>query len=586
MAFFPEPDAGTAKAGAWDCRARQGLVLVAFGVAAWAVFAHLGDFPLLAPDEGRNAEVAREMREQGAWLVPTYNGAVYLDKPAFFFKIVALSLALLGESEIAARLPSALFGFGLLLMLYGFCRRAYGELTAALAVAIVAATPLYMAFARIVIFDMTLAFFVSGSVFLAFMAEEWEGRARALGHGAAALMGGIATLVKGPVGFVIPLLVMTVYLWSEGRGDAIKRLFAPRNGALFLAVVLPWFLGLSLVHPDFPYYGIVKESLARFATGEFHRTQPFYFYGLVIAGGGFAWSLLLPEALAAAWRARRGWLAADRLFMVWALVVVGFFSLSQSKLPGYVLTALVALGALNARVFARALEDAGSRAARIVAHGSLALALVAAAAALVALALDLEPAWIPGLRLKPPLREAFGPVLPTLAASLGGVALLAGLAYRLRNPRWALAAFLIAPLLLVTADFELLPRHAALKSGYGLAERLLPSLSPDTELACLNCLPNGVPFYLKRLVTVISDQGKEFTSNYLQFSLARGGPRPERLVPAAELSRWLASRDHPTLLLGRSDQRPRLAEIAARYRAELRELGYGYWAVPLPPTAR
>src|SRR5437899_810917 len=99
------------------------LSTFAFLLAAILIFAKLGALPLLQPDEGRNAEIAREMNQSGAWLVPTYNGLPYLDKPSFYFKTVALSFALLGETETAARLSSALFGFALLMMTFAFCRR-------------------------------------------------------------------------------------------------------------------------------------------------------------------------------------------------------------------------------------------------------------------------------------------------------------------------------------------------------------------------------------------------------------------------------------------------------------------------------
>src|SRR5215475_1325946 len=131
----------------------------------------LGYLPLLVPDEGRNAEVAREMKESGAWLVPTYDGADYLDKPAFFFKAVALSLAMFGNTETAARIPSAAAGVGLVLLVFAFCRKVHGTRCALLAAIVVATTPLYVAFARTVIFDIALAFFTCSAIFCGYLAE-------------------------------------------------------------------------------------------------------------------------------------------------------------------------------------------------------------------------------------------------------------------------------------------------------------------------------------------------------------------------------------------------------------------------------
>jgi hypothetical protein len=108
-------------------------VLLALAVVWFALFFRLGHLPLLQPDEGRNAEVAREMKESGAWLSPSYDGIAYLDKPAFYFKAVALSLAAFGNNETAARLPSAVFGLATLALAFGFCRRVYGARCAGMA---------------------------------------------------------------------------------------------------------------------------------------------------------------------------------------------------------------------------------------------------------------------------------------------------------------------------------------------------------------------------------------------------------------------------------------------------------------------
>jgi len=151
---------------------------VAFAFAAACVFCGLGSWALLNPDEGRNAGVALEMQRAGAWLVPLYNGIPYLDKPAFYFRTVAISLAVFGRSETAARIPSALFGFALLAMVYAFCRREYGWRTGALAMTVLATTPMFIGLARMVIFDMALALAIWASLFAAFVAEEKSSAAR------------------------------------------------------------------------------------------------------------------------------------------------------------------------------------------------------------------------------------------------------------------------------------------------------------------------------------------------------------------------------------------------------------------------
>ena len=559
------------------------VLVFSFILCAYMLFWRLGGLALISPDEGRNAEVAREMSQSHAWLVPTYNGLVYLDKPSFYFKTIALSFSLFGESEGVARLSSAFFGFSLLVVVFLFCRRVYDQRTATLAILILATTPLYIAFSRFVIFDMTLAFFVSSAIFACFMAEECEAKLRIRWYLIGALAAGIATVIKGPVGFIVPTLVVAIFNGVEGRLGVMKHAFALRNWAVFFAVVLPWFVGLSLLRPDFPYYGIMRESIARFTTTEFHRTQPFYYYAPIIAGTFFAWSLLLPESIAAAWRERKRWSRADRLLVIWAIVVVLFFSISQSKLPGYILTAVMALGILTARVIALALSNSNGRAARILWHGTIPLLLLSSIAALLIIIIAVNPEILKSrLSSKPEVFDLVIPTLLPLALSLSIVALLSAIALWTRNTRLIFAAFISFPLLLLTVNFDVLSLYAQSRSSRSLAEKIPSTLPPETELVCMECLPHGLPFYLKRLITVLSSDGKELTSNYVLFTLNSAKPWPEGVVPIGQWHQWLSTRTHPVYLLADKNHLTVLESIALERGVEIVELDSKYRAVLLP----
>ena len=565
-------------------RRLQPLLLTAITVAAVCCLARLGTLPLIQPDEGRNAEVAREMDARGAWLVPTYDGLPYLDKPAFYFRLVGLSMAALGDNETAARLPGALAAVGVLTLVYLFARRSYGGRAAAFAVLVVGTTPLVIAFARIVIFDMLLALFVIAAVFAGYVAEEQEGSARRRWYLLGAACAGIGTLVKGPVGFLLPALVLAAFHLLDRRPAAIRRLLAPLNLLVFLAIVLPWFLGVSHQRPDFPYYGLVEESLHRFTSPQFHRSAPFWYYVPVIAGVFFPWSILLPESAVAAWRARVRWPRADRLLVSWVLVAVVFFSISQSKLPGYVLTAVVALGILVARVLDLACEHPEGRARRLVIRGAIALAVIAAVGAvLLALALKGQGALPVLLHLGGGDVQRLGPATGPLLWVLAILALAAALAGWRRDVRIASAAFALPPLLLLTIAFGGARAYAEASSARQLALRL-PALPPATEVACLQCLPNGLPFYLRRTVTIITRDGSETTSNYVVFMLKRVTPWPDQVVPVSSLASWLAGRPTPVYLLADAGGRARLDSIAAPRAAGVTQLTDGWWGVLLPPA--
>jgi len=561
------------------------LPFAAFAVAAVCLFGRLGSLPLVQPDEGRNAEVAREMKDAGTWLVPTYDGLPYLDKPAFYFRAVALSMTAFGENETAARLPAALAALALLALVYAFCRRAWGERAAGLAVLVVGTTPLVVAFARIVIFDMMLALFVVGAIVAGYHAEEVDGPARSRWYLAATACSALAVLVKGPVGLLLPLLVLVAFNLLDRNRAALRRLFAPGNQLLFLAIVLPWFFGLALRRHDFPYYGLVEESLHRFTTSAFHRTAPFWYYAPVVVAVLFPWSVLLPESAVAAWRARARWTRADRLLIAWSAVVVLFFSISQSKLPGYVLTAVIALGMLTARVLDLAFAAPDGRARRLVLRGALALAVLAAAGAALLAAGRATPGGLTALlhvhggdleRLAP----ASGPLLWSLAA----LAVVAAAAHWRRDLWLVSAAFALPPVLLVTVAFGGARAYAEADSARALARRM-PPLAAGTDLACLECLPNGLPFYLKRTIVLITRDGSESSSNYVMFLLRRSSAWPDGVVRRSNLGQWLAWRTRPVFLLADDRHEPALDSISAHASGTIGAVAPGWWGALLPPAA-
>jgi 4-amino-4-deoxy-L-arabinose transferase-like glycosyltransferase len=545
----------------------------------------LGYLPLLSPDEGRNAEIAREMKESGAWLVPTYDGAARLDKPAFFFKAVALSLAVFGNTEAAARLPSAAAGVGLTLLVFAFCRRVHGTRCGLLAVIVIATTPLFVANARTVVLDMMLALFVCGAIFAGYLAELKEGPARRNWYLAGAALGGLATLVKGPVGFLIPALVLLVFNRLEGRVGAWRRLLSPWNILVVLGVALPWFIALCVRHPDFLQYGLVEESFKRFTSSKrFGRSEPFYFYVPIVAVMFLPWSLLLPEAIWMTWKERWPKHSADRLCLVWAVVVVVFFSISQSKLPGYILSVTVAGGILVARVLESALTTPEGRAGGLVRRATAALAglclVVAAVAAL---------AGVPHMQaLAKPLRisvDEAGGLYRAAVPVMVGLGCFAGLgvfAFRRRGVPLCFLCLALFPQVFGHTSFGVFSGIFEARSARRLADKCA-ALPATTELACLECFPNGLSFYLGRTLTVFSRNCRELSSNYIVYSIGKSGKWPEKVIPLSELDGWLKSREGPVCLIAPSGRRERLAAIAEAGGAKVEALSAAYLAVKLGP---
>ena len=559
--------------------------IAAVAVSGLMLLWRLGGYPLVQPDEGRNAEIAREMEVSGSWLIPTLNGIPYLDKPALYFKSVGLSMDLLGNSEWAARLPSALFGLATLGLVFAICKREYTTARAATAVIIVATSPLYVMYSRLVIFDMALTFFVTAAVLAGFCAEMFPGFVRWRWHAAGAAAAGLGTLVKGPVGFVEPTLVLIVFFLLERRRDALRRLFAPLNLLIFSAIVLPWFVGVTYRFPDFPYYGVVQESILRYMTDEFNRNQPVYFYPVVLVAGFFPWSLLLLDSLSRAWRAYTRLASLERISLLWIAVIVVFFSLSHSKLPGYLLVVVAPVALLASRCFDSTSNEPSFGAPTLIRRTSLALAILcvgsAAAFALAVVGLRHQAAQLDTM-----LIEELTQRWVFIAGALGLLAILAMGAWRTESARAALVAFAALPLLLMIVGFGPWVREAERRSARSLATAV-DSRAAGAEIVCVRCFPTSLPFYLGRTITVVSEIGNEITSNYIPFALERGAAWPRGLIRGRDLNARVASRRQPLFLLAddslaQDSGRPELEALARAYDARVEAVAPGYVGVLLP----
>src|SRR5881628_4004965 len=232
------------------------LVLLAAVALGW----NLNGYRLFDPDEGRNAEVAREMAHSNGYVVPHLDGLPYLDKPIVYFVAAAAMMELLGPTEAAARLPAYLATLATIALLVWFARRRWGERGGWIAGLAYATMVLPLAYARTAIFDSTLTLCTTAAILFFF-----EGRAIAAW---AAL--GVATLTKGPI--ALALVLFAVVPHALATGSPVRRLFPWRGLAVFALVTLPWFLAVTLRHPEFPSYVFVRETFQRMTTSSFHRT--------------------------------------------------------------------------------------------------------------------------------------------------------------------------------------------------------------------------------------------------------------------------------------------------------------------------
>lgn len=332
------------------------LLLLALG--ALLLLLGLGAYPLWDPGEGRSALVAREMADAGRWLVPLLYGNPYYHKPAPFFALLRAFQAVLGESELALRLPSALATLATAVLLRRFARARAGRGTALAAGVIYLTSPEVVALGRFCNFDATLSLCVTWAT-TAWLS--WLDDRRATPWNAWAAMG-CGVLVKGPVAIVLPVLVATLSAWRRGVVLEAVRAARPLRGTLLVTLlVLPWLGPALIADPEYVRTFLVRHNLERYASSDFaHVRGPLYFVPAVFAGF-FPWSLLLPAAARAVrWRGP----AADAA--IWAGSVIGFFTLGQAKLATYVLPAFPALSLWLAIALAEARRAPEPRIARLV----------------------------------------------------------------------------------------------------------------------------------------------------------------------------------------------------------------------------
>lgn len=320
-------------------------------LAAWLV-ATLGVRPLLLPDEGRYANVAREML-RGDWLVPTLNGLPFFHKPPLFYWLDIAAMQVAGITPFAARFGSLVGAWVMGATLYLAMRRWHGARSAAVGLLLSATCPLFFLAGQYANHDMLVGGLI-GAAILAFAravdvaqgGPGWAGARVSLRWLVAAwAVCGLAMLAKGLIGIVLPALVIGPWLLARGRWRQMLKLLNPLGLAAFAIVALPWFFAMQSRYPGFNDYFFMEQHFRRFAQTDFNNVRPFWFFVVVLPLATLPWSAWLPAALRRA-RSERG--AVIGLYVWWVVAIVGFFSLPSSKLIGYVLPALAPWCALLA----------------------------------------------------------------------------------------------------------------------------------------------------------------------------------------------------------------------------------------------
>lgn len=336
------------------------LILTAFYVS---YFRHLGALGFVGPDEPRYAWVAREMAESGDWVTPRLYGKPWFEKPVLYYWGAALAFKLFGVSEVSARLPSAISALFATLALAWLAWRAYGIKTARFLLVMLPLTVAMIGFSHAAAPDMPFAglltlVMISAAVVLGLSKGPTTiSQAPILRPNIAPLIAfgfflGAASLAKGPAAII--LAGGAIFLWALGTKrwlDAFP-LTHPIVIIVFCATALPWYVLCAWRNPDFLRIFILEHNFARFLTPVFQHVHPFWYFVPVIFLGVLPWTLLFSVIVRNAarnYRAATPFASLGYFAGCWALFPIIFFSLSSSKLPGYVLPSVPALVLIFAR---------------------------------------------------------------------------------------------------------------------------------------------------------------------------------------------------------------------------------------------
>jgi 4-amino-4-deoxy-L-arabinose transferase-like glycosyltransferase len=469
-------------------------VLAAFITVIW--LATLAARPLFNPDEGRYAEIPREMLSGGDWVVPHLNGLAYIEKPPLQYWATALTYRLLGTSAFAARLYSAITALATILLLWLAARRLWSAETAWRAAAVLSAMFIFVVLGQMLTLDMSLTFYMTLSLAAFLLAQQaTQPRQWMILAWAATALG---VLTKGLVAAAIPVAVLILYSAYARDFAPWRRLHAAWGLPLFLCITVPWHWLAQRRLPDFLQFFFVHEHLARYLTPIADRQEPWWFFGAVFLAGSMPWTLSALRVLAGGWRRSAAGAAGKfqpTVFLwIWVMFIGVFFSLSDSKLMPYILPVMPAVALLIAVLPAQTLK-----------RDFLFTAVLTLIAGLGLAAASLN--W-PSVIASSDRSEYFLP----LARPLGQIALLLTvsgafvLAQRSRDATRA-GVFLgvgwcLAWLLLARAAGLLAPVF----SGVDLAAP--PAADRNLPLYSIATYDQSLTFYLRRTVTLVEYRGE------------------------------------------------------------------------------
>lgn len=489
--------------------------------------------PMLDPDEGRYAEIPREMVTTGNWITPRLDGLKYFEKPALQYWATAAIYSVVGLSNWSSRLWTVLLGFACLPMIYAWVARLYDRRSALASVVLLALSPYFGIVGHLDLLDAGFTFWMCATVFAFTRGQCAPPGSRSernwvlLSWALAAL----AILSKGIVVFVLDGGTLILYSILERDLRPWRRMHFALGIPILLALAAPWFVVVSLRNPDFAPYFFIHEHFQRFLTTEAHRVEPWWYFLPLLAIGAFPWLVPLGRASLAAWREP----ASDfqfkplKFLLLFSVLTVVFFSISDSKLATYILPIFPPLAAFTGVAIVGRPGFLG-RTTRAAAG----LALFVAGGLLIYS--RHRNGMIPGQAVDWAIAAAVASLVAAVASwrrwdgltGLGSGEPAAGVGRSL-----AVALLFVFVWQALLCEYTVIPPS---RSAYALVQAVAPQVHPGTTLYSVGQYRQTIPPYLGRKLILVGYAGE------LHFGEMRQ-PGLEQATPEQFVRQWDASRD-------------------------------------------
>lgn len=446
----------------------------------------LGRPALLEPDEGRYAEIAREMYVSANYVTPRDDFVRYFEKPPLLYWAETGSIAVFGTNEFAVRLPSALFSAGQVTITAALADVMLGPAVALLAAAALALSPLFFGFARFATPDPGLSFFMLAALAAFYMAARAEDFASGPGRRwflLSSAMLALGTLTKGPVAFLLVGAVALAWLLTERRARDALRMPWISAILIFAAIAVPWFVLAAERNPGFLSFFFLNQNVDRFLHATEHGWGPWFFVPITIAGT-WPWFFFVPLGVREMNRGDQRKRSDLKFLLLWFGVIFVFFSIPRAKLGEYILPAIPALAIIAGYGMRRVLDFDVARVKRIFAWFT-GLNLAAAAAAAAAFLVFRH-------RLLPPLVRD-GLAMTAVVAVTMLVCFV--LATRARRVRGAIVALALGMVIVMGFAARARENAAPLFSYRNLAHQTSQYLRPGCVLASYRHFVQSLPFY-------------------------------------------------------------------------------------------